>query len=64
MGQCIYKPNEKDHSHFTYNDPNSPPLASHTKDTIKEVTEAWHIKPEEAGLRIITPSYHPLCTMG
>lgn len=64
MGQCAYKPHPTDKSHFTYHDPNSPTIGSHTKGFVKEMTESWGYKKEDAGVRLVTPSYQPLCTMG
>jgi len=64
MGQCTYSPHPKDKSHFTYRDPNSPPLGSFTKPVTKEMLENWNYKSEDAGVRLVTPSYEPLCTMG
>ncbi|KAF1968730.1 hypothetical protein BU23DRAFT_479468 [Bimuria novae-zelandiae CBS 107.79] len=64
MGQCMYKPHPTDRSHFTYHDPNSPAIGSHTINFKKEMKEQWHYKDEDAGVRLITPTYSPLCTMG
>lgn len=64
MGQCMYKPHPNDKSHFTYHDPNAPSLGSFTKENTKEMVENWNFSPEDAGVRLVTPSYHPLCTMG
>ncbi|KAJ4346631.1 uncharacterized protein N0V89_010562 [Didymosphaeria variabile] len=64
MGQCVYKAHPTDHTHFSYNDPNSPAIGSFAKDNKKEMVETWKYKPEDAGVRLVTPSYAPLCTMG
>ncbi|KAJ4293341.1 hypothetical protein N0V90_008623 [Kalmusia sp. IMI 367209] len=64
MGQCMYKPHPNDRSHFTYHDPNSPAIGTFTKENTKEMVENWNYNTEDKGVRLITPSYHPLCTMG
>lgn len=64
MGQCLNEPHPHDRSHFSYHDSNSPALGSFTKDITKEMTEDWTYKPEDAGVRVVIPSYQPLCTMG
>lgn len=64
MGQCMYKPHPTDKSHFSYHDPNSPAIGTYTKEHSQEMRESWNYKDEDAGVRVITPTYQPLCTMG
>ena len=64
MGQCLNKPNPNDKSHFAYYDPNSPAISTFTKEHKNEMIDNWAYKLEDAGVRLVTPSYQPLCTMG
>ncbi|KAF2246237.1 glycosyltransferase family 25 protein [Trematosphaeria pertusa] len=64
MGQCGNTPNPDDRRHQVYADPHSPAVSTHTDPIVEEMTQHWNVSRDAAALRIISPTYGPLCAMG
>jgi hypothetical protein len=64
VGQCQYGPHPTDRRHIEYHDPHVPVLSSFEDNFRAELSEFWNKTLAESAVRIISPTYSPLCTMG
>jgi hypothetical protein len=64
VGQCGGKPNLKRLDlHQVYPEPHGPNLTSLPNWTKKEMTTVWNLT-ESDGIRVISPTWEPICLMG
>ncbi|PSN74957.1 hypothetical protein BS50DRAFT_28029 [Corynespora cassiicola Philippines] len=64
VGQCGGKPNrERLDLHQVYNEPNGPPLSTLHPWVKREFTQIWNLT-ESDGIRVIAPTFTPVCLMG
>jgi len=64
LGQCKYEPHPTDHTHLEYHDPDAPALSTFEENFRNEMTKHWNKALTQSNVRIISPTYSPLCTMG
>lgn len=64
MGQCKSEPHPTDRTHVSYHDPLSPPISTLHRLFKAELTEKFNYSAEDAGVRVVYPSYEALCTQG
>ncbi|KAF2685044.1 glycosyltransferase family 25 protein [Lentithecium fluviatile CBS 122367] len=62
-GQCKYEPHPTDQTHMEYHDPNAAAISTYEPDFQKEMTSYWNKSSSDPNIRIISPTYSPLCTM-
>lgn len=64
VGQCGGTHNQKRLDlHYVYQDPHTDKLENQPDWVKKDVTKVWNLTESE-GIRVLSPSYEPLCLMG
>ena len=65
MGQCANTPDpEHLEDHWSYYDPHTPAVSTNSHPTTNEMVKVWGYDPTTTGIRVVSRTYGPLCTMG
>jgi GR25 family glycosyltransferase involved in LPS biosynthesis len=64
VGHCKNEPHPTDTTHQSYHDPDSPAISTAYPIFVQEMTKKWNYSAQDTGVRVISPTYDPLCTMG